>query len=228
MIDIEQQEQMLVAIGKIIAKKIFVYAIGGTAMMLRGIKNSTLDVDLVFDKRNDREEFINSLKKLGAKESDVTLVYGLRNNSPLMLKLGDCRFDMFMNKVISSTFSDAMKERARQIHEFGNLIIKVADVNDILIMKSATSRAKDLDDIISIINKNKVDWGVILNELKNQVKLGNENAIMNFGEKIEKLVNQKAVKIPNGVYEEVWRMFRRGVGGRVRGRKKDRHNFAMV
>src|SRR3990167_6645118 len=100
---------MLIAIGNILSKKLQVYAIGGTAMMLRGIKNSTLDVDLVFDKKRDREEFMNALKKLGAKESDVTLIYGLKHNTPAMLEFNNCRFDMFLTKVITSTFSDAMK-----------------------------------------------------------------------------------------------------------------------
>src|SRR3989344_1274543 len=98
MIDIQQQEAMLIAIGKLLPKKIRVYAIGGTAMMLRGIKNSTLDIDFVFDKKSDRKEFMNALKKLGAKELDITSIYGLKNNIPLMLELSNCRFDMFMNK----------------------------------------------------------------------------------------------------------------------------------
>jgi hypothetical protein len=46
MIDIQQQEAMLTAIGKILPKKIFVYAIGGTAMMFLGYKNTTKDIDL--------------------------------------------------------------------------------------------------------------------------------------------------------------------------------------
>ena len=145
MIDVQRQEDLLVAIGKLLPKKMRVYAIGGTAMMFLGIKNSTLDIDLVFDKRNDREAFMGALEKLGAKKSDVTLVYGLKKNIPLMLEFENCRFDMFVDKVITSTFSDKMKERTRQTHEFGNLIIHVADPVDILIMKSVTSRDKDLE-----------------------------------------------------------------------------------
>lgn len=217
MIDIQQQEEMLIAIGKILSKRLQVYAIGGTAMMLRGIKNSTLDIDFVFDKKSDREEFMNVLKKLGAKESDVTLVYGLKSNTPLMLELSDCRFDMFLNKVINSTFSDAMKERANQTHEFGNLIIKVADPNDILIMKSVTSRAKDLEDIIAVVNKSKIDWEIIVEEARTQVKLGNDAAIMNLGEKLEKLANQKVITAPKTIVDKIWKLFKKQV--KERGKK---------
>ena len=106
MMDIKQQEDMFLAIGNTLQRKIEIYAIGGTAMMLRGLKNSTLDVDLVFNKKTDREEFMDALRKLGAKESDATIVYGLKNNTPLMFTLNNCRFDLFMNKIITSNFSD--------------------------------------------------------------------------------------------------------------------------
>ncbi len=62
-----------------------------------------------------------------------------------------------MNKIITFTFSNAIKERAKQTHEFGNLIIRIADPNDIIIIKSVTSRNKDLDDIITVINKSKIN-----------------------------------------------------------------------
>ncbi len=211
MIDIQQQEEMLIAIGNILSKKLQVYAIGGTAMMLKGIKNATLDIDLVFNKKTDREEFMNALKKLGAKESDVTIVYGLKNNTPLMLKFNNCRFDMFMNKIITSNFSDAMKERAKQTHEFGNLIVKVADSNDLLIMKSVTSREKDIDDIVTISNKSRINWEVILEEAKEQVRLGNETAILGLGKKLEKLINQKLISVPKPITDALWKLFKEQV-----------------
>ena len=211
MIDIKQQEEMFIAIGNILPKKIFTYAIGGTAMMLLGIKDLTLDVDFVFDKKSDREELMGALRKLGAKESDVTLVYGLKNNTPLMLEFKDCRFDLFMNKIITSTFSDAMKERAQETHEFGNLIIKVANPSDILIMKSVTSRAKDSNDIVAIINKSHLDWNVVVEESQEQVKLGNETAIMGLGEKLEKLTNQKAISVPKEITDKIWKLFNKQI-----------------
>src|SRR3989344_2281362 len=216
MIDIQQQEEMLIAIGNILSKRLQVYAIGGTAMMLRGIKNSTLDIDLVFNNRTDREEFMNALRRLGAKESDVTLVYGLKNNTPLMLKLNNFRFDMFMNKIITSTFSDAMKERAKHTHEFGNLIVKVADPNDILIMKSATPREKDIDDIIVISNKSHIDWWIIVDEAKEQVRLGNETAILGLGEKLEKLIDQKLIAVPEEISDKIWKLFKEQIKNKAK------------
>ena len=219
MIDISQQEEMLIAIGNILPKKVSLYAIGGTAMMFRSIKNATLDVDFVFDKKIDREEVITALRKLGAKESDVTLVYGLKSNTPLMLEFNNCRFDLFMNKVVSSTFSEGMKERAKQTHEFGNLIIKVAEPCDLLIMKSVTSREKDLADMVVIANKTKLDWSIIVEEAKEQVRLGNETAIMNLGEKLEKLRESKLLTVPKEVEDKIWKLFNKQVKEKAKAKK---------
>ncbi len=211
MIDIKQQEEVLIAIGDLIEKKMVVYAIGGTAMMLRNIKDTTLDVDLVFDKQDDRNRFTNALKKLGAKKSDTTLFYKPKDNVPIIISLLNARFDLFMNKIITSLFSENMKKRAGMIHEFGkNLIVKVADIHDIIIMKSVTSRAKDLDDIATLIKKNQISWDVIIEEAEDQVKLGNELAIISLGERFEKLNKLKEVTIPKPVLDRLWDLLNKG------------------
>lgn len=212
MIDIKQQEALFISIGNKLSKKICVYAIGGTAMMLRSIKDATLDIDIVFDKKKDRDEFILTLKNLGAKESDATLVYSLKNNTPFILEIQNARFDLFINKIITSTFSEKMKERASETHEFGkNLIIKVADPHDIIMMKSVTSRTKDLEDITSIFKKSKINWDLIIEEAEEQINLGNETAVLSFGEKLEKLNNQKLISIPKQVLDKLWILLKKQV-----------------
>ena len=215
MINITNQEVIFNEIGRALPKKLIIYSIGGTAMMLLGLKGETLDIDLVFDKKLDREIFIETLEVMKFRKDDKRVIetYGLKKNTPSMLRLesGDFIFDLFMNKIITSTFSDAMKERAKQTHEFGNLIIRVADPNDIIIMKSATSRVKDLEDIISIINKSQINWKILLEEAKEQVNLGNETAIMNLGEKLEKLNNQKVILVPKDFSDKLWKLFKKQV-----------------
>lgn len=212
MIDIAQQEAFFIAIGNILTKKLTVYAIGGTAMMLRSIKDSTLDIDFVFKKRIDREVFIEVLKKLGSKDSDVTLVYGLKNNTPIMRELGGARFDLFLNKVITSTFSENMEKRAEQTHEFGkNLIVKVASPQDIILMKSATSRTKDLNDIVSISQKTPINWKSLIEDAQEQVSLGNEVAILSLGENLEKLKQQKLISVPKEVLDNLYTLLKKQI-----------------
>ena len=228
MIDIRQQEEILIEIGNLFDKKMAIYAIGGTAMMLKGIKDATLDVDLVFDRQEDRNKFIDALKKLGAKRPDKTLVYQSKENIPIVLSLENAHFDLFLNKIITSIFSENMKERAKQIHEFGkNLIIKTADIHDIIIMKAVTSRTKDLDDIVTLIQKNPVNWDIIVNEAENQVKLGNRLAVISMGEKFEEVGKKRDQKLDRDcimggmkILNKIDRMIKAQVKGEILAEEK--------
>jgi len=216
MINLNNQETLFNEVGRALPKKLIVYSIGGTAMMLRGLKGETLDIDLVFDKESDRKLFIETLEAMKFRKDDKRVIetYGLKKNTPTMLRLesGEFMFDLFLNKIISSVFSEGMKKRATQTHEFGsNLIIKVADPSDILLMKSVTSREKDSEDIIAIVNKSQIDWNLIVEESKEQVHLGNENAILGLGEKLEKLANRKLITVPKDISDKLWKLFSKQV-----------------
>ncbi len=212
MIHIEDQQKLFIRIAEKLPKRIETYAIGGTAMMFLGLKESTPDVDIVFANIEDRKIFKETMKSLGFKESSAQIVYGKKDNTPEMVVLLDVRVDLFLFKIISSNFSEGMQKRATQTHEFANnLLIKVADPADILIMKSVTSRDKDLEDIVEIINKGRIDWNTVVEESAEQVRLGNEIAIMGLGEKLERLANQGLIKVPKDVSDKIWKLFTKQV-----------------
>lgn len=205
MISIEKQQGLLLAISKKLKKPINVYAVGGTAMMFLGFKDATLDIDLVFENKEDREIFKEAIKSLGYKEMDAIVVYGGKPNRPEMFTLGDERFDLFVKDVIDFIFSEEMQKRAKSTHQFeGNLILKVADPNDIILMKCATDRLKDLDDAKSIITNFKVDWDLIFKEAQNQKKLGKIRAIFELGYFLEKLEKKFTMQIPKKIKEDLW------------------------
>ena len=211
MIDIQEQQNLFIRIAEKLPRRIESYVIGGTAMMFLGLKDKTIDIDIVFKNVEDRKTFKETALLLGFKEFSAHIVYGKRDNVPDMIVLGDVRIDLFLFKIISSYFSTEMQKRATQIHEFGNLIIRVADPSDILIMKSVTSREKDIEDIISIIKQSKIDWNTVIGESENQVALGKESAIMNLGEKLERLSNQKTISVPKDVLDKIWKLFKKQV-----------------
>jgi hypothetical protein len=205
MISIEKQQGLLLAISKKLKKPITVYAVGGTAMMFFGFKDATLDMDLVFENKEDKEIFKEAIISLGYNTLDATIVYGGRPNRPEMFTLGDERFDLFVKDVIDFIFSEEMQKRAKQTHQFeGSLILKVADPNDIILMKCATDRLKDLDDAKSIITSFKVDWGLIFKEAQNQKKLGKERAVFELGYFLEKLENKLKMQIPKKIKDDLW------------------------
>lgn len=204
MISAKEQESLLVAISAKLRKKMTVFAIGGTAMILSGSKDATKDIDLVFTNERDRRAFAEAAMSLGYEHFDPHLVYGTKDNQPMMLKRMDERFDLFGRKIISFTFSDSMEKRAEATHEFGsNLALKVADPHDVILMKSATERVKDLDDMRSILGNIKVDWNIIVGESKRQIGLGNSMPVFDLLGNFLKL-RKLGITIPESVFETIW------------------------
>lgn len=209
MINLEDHANLLKAISQKLKKKIIVYAIGGTAMMLQGLKDSTVDIDLVFENDGDKEEFKAAAKSLGYKDMDPSKVYGPKDNTPDMLTLGNERFDLFVDKIIDYTFSDTMKKRSSKTYEFSkNLILKIADYHDIIILKCATKRTKDMDDIKSIIETKEINWDTIIDESKKQLELGEEHIFIDLGGCLEDLRKTLKGKIPQKVLDMIYNLLK--------------------
>jgi hypothetical protein len=212
MISLKEQESLFIEISKKIKRKIEIYVVGGTAMMLHGLKETTLDIDLVFLSQKDKDLFKEAALSLGYKELDSKVIYGKKENSPEMINLGDSRLDLFLISVIDFVFSENMQKRALTIHEFGNnLIIKVADIHDIIVMKCATRRLKDEDDIINLIKNNKINWDIIINEAKTQVLLGKETAFLDLGSLLERLKFNYKLDISQKMIDELWTLLRKQI-----------------
>ena len=211
MINIEKQNQLLLSISKRLKKKIICYAIGGTAMMFYELKNSTKDIDLVFENENDRKTFIESLESLGYSKMDSRIVYGKKKNQPEMLKLGDERIDLFLLEVISFVFSENSKKRIDTIREFApNLTIKVVNPMDIFLMKCATEREKDMDDAKAILEKGLIKWEIILEEVKNQISLGKARTALDLGYFLEQLGKQ-GMNIPKQVLDDLFKILEKQI-----------------
>jgi hypothetical protein len=219
MITIEDQQKLLLAIGNAIEKPITVYAIGGTAMMFNGLKNATLDIDIVFTKEEDRETFINAITRIGYRHMNSTAVYGSKSNQPKMYSLDTERFDLFLIDVIDFAFSDGMQKRVTQIHEYGkNLKLCIAHPQDILLMKCATDRAKDLEDAKKIIETQKIDWNTLIEEALTQTKLGRKEACFDLGEFLEK-IQKTGTKIPQEAADKLWEIWMK------EGKKKNKRTI---
>lgn len=215
MINVNEQQDLLLGIANKLKREIIVYAVGGTAMMFHGMKDTTRDIDLVFNNEEDREDFEKAAKSLGYKEFDSVIVYGAgKENQPVMLARGKGeaeRFDLFNYNVISFFFSENMKKRSENTFEFGqNLILKIADVHDLILMKCATNRQKDAEDVQTIINESpKIDWEKIIEESKHQVVLGKTRAIWDLGDFLDRLKDELGVDIPQEVINELLDLVRK-------------------
>lgn len=210
MITIDEQQKLFLNIAGILKKKITAYAVGGTAMMFLGIKDSTLDIDLVFENEKDKDIFKEAIKSLGYREVDAIKVYGARRNQLEMLKLNDERFDLFVVNVIDFIFSENMQKRAESIHQFGeNLMLKIADPSDIILMKCATDRLKDKDDARKIIGLGRIKWELLVEEAKKQIELGKDKSAFELGCFLEELKNKMNVEIPQEILDELFEIVKK-------------------
>ncbi|MFH1065244.1 MAG: hypothetical protein V1734_01935 [Nanoarchaeota archaeon] len=204
MIKIEEQERMLLAISKAMKRKITAYAIGGTAMMFYGIKDATKDIDIVFETEKERAAFKEAALKAGYEGMDPIIVYRQKKNKPDMVKAGEARIDLFLNEIIVFSFSEGMRQRAKKAYQFGdNLLLKVADLHDIILLKCATDREKDMIDAAGIIKNTKIDWNIIIKEAENQMKLGKDIALLELGDFFDR-INSKGKLIPKEVTNKIY------------------------
>ncbi len=215
MITVDEQQKLFLNIARALNKKVTAYAVGGTAMMFLGFKDSTLDIDLVFENEKDRNIFKEAIKSLGYREIDAIKIYGARRNQPEMLTLNDGRFDLFVVNVIDFVFSESMRKRAGQIHQFlDTLILRTADPHDIILMKCATDRLKDKDDARKIINSTKINWDIIIEEAKKQIELGKERAVFDLAGFLEDLRKMTDVNIPQETMEKLFGLVEKQIPGK--------------
>ncbi len=175
MIGLEEQISLFKIIGTQLKKKVECIAIGGSAMMFYHAKNSTKDVDLVFLKKEDLEAVKEILFKSGFSErKNIKRIFREDEDTskPVMMEGKETRFDLFLNEVIGFKIHQTTIERLREVHEFGNFVVKTASPEDILMMKGCTERERDRDDAAELIKRFNIKWQVIINEASSQKKIG--------------------------------------------------------
>ena len=117
------------------------------------------------------------------------------------------RIDLFNYNVISFFFSENMKKRAENTLEFGEkLILKIADVHDLILMKCATDRVKDAEDVKAIVETQQIIWKTIIEEAKHQMIIGKTHAIFELGNFLDKLKQELKLDIPKEVLDELYNL----------------------
>lgn len=180
MITYEDQMNLFKLISDKITNNIECYAFGGTAMMFYGYKDETKDVDLLFEKEEDRNKFIKAIEEIGYIQWAPLNIYipeKLRDKyKPLVFKFGDGRFDLFVRKIFRTLISPKMKEDLFAVHDFKyahNLKVNVLRKEHIVLLKAVTERDRDFEDILTIIRKDKnFDWQYFIEEVEWQTMHG--------------------------------------------------------
>ena len=168
--------------------------IGGAALLHRGLKEVTKDIDVVV---SPREEFIHLQHVLATNNfitKSPTNVYKNMNLSEIYVR-DDYRIDIFAERVCGKfSLSKEMQQRAETIYEYDMLTVHICSNEDILLFKSMTEREGDIDDCIEIA-KTTPDWTIIIDELKAQASSGEQVWITWVAERLD-LLAEKGVYIP--------------------------------
>ena len=209
MINFKEQIELFEIIGKELDEKIECIAIGGTAMMFFNFKESTKDVDLVFTDRKQLNEVKLALDKSGFEEKaniEIFKNYEVIETKPIMMEGKKTRFDLFYKEIICFKMSETILSRIKESHEFGNLIIKVVSPEDIILLKSATERRKDRDDVSEIIKKANIKWDIIIKEALHQTELDKPLFVVFLYEFLLELKEDFKAEVPDNVLKELLKM----------------------
>jgi hypothetical protein len=152
------------------------YAIGGTAMLLKNIKETTKDIDFL---TAESQEKIRKLFNLaGLKEKDTSKLCNV-------WYLENIRIDLFYDEFIFGiSLPNDWKEKSERLKDIGKVNLYILNWMDIIITKIARNEQRDIDDAIDIIKAENINF----KELKERYyKLAEESIISDFDAKFKAL-----------------------------------------
>jgi len=133
-------------------QEIELFALGGTAMIIKGIKEATKDID--FLTTLDYEAFRNCMNATGLKEtSRSTKICSTwyANN--------DLRIDVFFDEsIMGITLPEDWRGISEEIRTIGKVKLHILNWYDIIITKTARSEPRDIEDILMIIKDQHIDF----------------------------------------------------------------------
>ena len=157
-------------LGDHLERTVDVYLLGGGNLILRGLKDSTKDVDLVVEDGQTFFAIAESLQDLGYEErGDLEAAYNQLDPSIVLEKEGFPRWDIFVETVAGQLqLTEAMIGRCDQSFHYSNLHVHLLSLTDIFVFKSITEREGDLEDVALIAQQADLDWEGIFEEIKTQ------------------------------------------------------------
>ena len=142
-----------------------IFLIGGANMLLRGLKISTKDIDILIEGKY-YEEFKKALLSLG---------FFQRGN---IFEKDDYRIDLFKDRVLHGFYlSKIMKNNAELFWKGRRLEVWLLRKEYVFLFKSISGREIDLDDC-RILAERGLNWDLILREALNQQEKIKEKIIL--------------------------------------------------
>jgi len=123
--------------------KVEFVVIGATAFPVHGYARATLDIDIFIRPTEDNAQRTwNALKAFGYDLTDVKKMDLLKKK--LLIRQYAVETDIHPN-VLGISFEEVWKNKVRA--KFGNTFVYFASLDDLIKMKRAAGRPKDLEDL---------------------------------------------------------------------------------
>lgn len=157
-------------LGEALETEVDAYLLGGGNLILRGLKDSTKDLDIVVE---DRENFMalgETLRGMGYEERrDLEEAYEKLDPAVVFEREGSPRYDIFVETVAGALqLTEEMRGRVDRTVEYGGLRLHLLSLTDIFLFKSITEREGDFEDSALITRQAGIDWGQLFEEVKRQ------------------------------------------------------------
>ena len=176
---------------------VIIIAIGGTAMTLTGMKDSTIDVDLDVPNAQQFKELKNTLLQIGFSN-----IRPGGSNLKVMAPNGII-LDLFsQNYIFGVQLVEPLKTIS--IKQFKHINLQAIGPYDLIITKTARSDTRDFDDILALARMQTIDFGKLFQRFKNTYDSGShiQNGPQLFKDMLI-FLERKGVSVPKQILDEV-------------------------
>lgn len=160
-------------VGDNLENEVDAYLLGGVNLILKGLKDSTKDIDVALKSRENFQDFVRALKEDNYEERyEIGRTYERLEPGAILEKRGYPRWDIFVEIVANCLhLTEKMKSRSEKYMKRGNLSLYLLSSTDVFLFKSVTGREGDLEDAALIARKERMDWESLFEEIKKQDEL---------------------------------------------------------
>lgn len=147
-----------------------IFVAGGAAMAFYGLKEATKDIDVLVEKRTELRSLVSALCALGYKHprGSVGPTYANMRANAILENTDGFRWDIFERVIARKlSLSRGMIERSRILYDNTMLHVRSLSKEDIFLLKSATERDLDLEDM-RIVAESGINWNHVQIECQAQ------------------------------------------------------------
>ena len=199
-------EEMFRGLGQRLDRRVEVYLFGGAAMMMKGYKAATKDVDLVVKAVEDADALDKALRSMGYSLEEGIDVNSLRRGVPrVYVAEGKPKIEIFLGRIFDKAVVTGSMLNDAETREYGNLTVRVASDEDIVFLKLLTERLRDLTDVELIIRgrKKPLDWGKIYERVIEQEKITGRHIALTVFDGVRDLVEVKGLIISSSIMRKL-------------------------